>query len=66
MNKQDIRNMVINLLNDEHGVNALGYNGLRDFCNDNGWQDIIVVVDAQDDRFFLHEDVAEILSQVKV
>lgn len=66
MTKQDIRNMVINLLNDEHGVNALAYDGLNHLCVENNWNDIISAVGNQDGRVFLHEDDAENLLQIKV
>jgi hypothetical protein len=64
MNK--LRNILIDILNDEHGVNEIGFNGIQQICIENGWQDILAVVDhAESDidtkelRFWLGEDDAE-------
>lgn len=64
MNK--LRNTLIDILNDEHGVNETGFKGIEAICLELGWNDILDAVDhAESDidtkelRFWLGEDDAE-------
>ncbi len=70
MTKQTLRNMVINLLDDEDGVNESGYNGLDEICCENNWTDILTQVESAGrpgrGRFFLSEDASEQLRSVVV
>ncbi len=58
MNKTELRLTVIDLLDDENGVNEAGYRGLEKLCIENGFTDILDAVEAQDGRFYLGEDDA--------
>lgn len=66
MTKQTLRNTVINLLDDENGVNEAGYNGLDEICCENNWTDILTQVESVGGRFFLNEDASEQLRSVVV
>lgn len=66
MTKQTLRNTIIDLLDDENGVNEAGYNGIDEICLENNWQDILTQVDGTDGRFYLGEDEAEELRKVVV
>lgn len=61
MNKQQLRAMIIHLLNDDHGVNSSGHDGLLQICAENGWEDINKATEIYDNRFFLCEEDAEAL-----
>jgi hypothetical protein len=66
MTKPQLRKMIINLLDDENGVNSLGHDGLVQICVENGWEDINNATELQSDRAFLNEDDAIELLKVKV
>lgn len=59
MTTKQIRTLAIELLDDENGINAKGYDLLEDLLNETGNSDIVNAVDAQNGRFFLGEEVAE-------
>lgn len=64
MNKQELRQMVIDLLDDGDGVNAKGFAGLQRLCEENGWVDIMDCVKGCEGRAYLGEDDAEDLRAV--
>ena len=64
MNKQLLRNTIINLLNDENGVNSAGHDGIIKICNEMGWNDINRATELQSGRAFLMEEDAEKLLKV--
>lgn len=66
MTKQDLRNMIINLLDDEHGVNNEGHNGLEQLCRECGWEDINRATELQEDRAFMFEEDAADLRKVEI
>lgn len=66
MTKQLLRNTIINLLDDEHGVNDMGHDGILEICDENGWSDISRATELQDGRAFIGEEDAEELRQVTV
>ena len=41
MTKQNLRNTILNLLDDEHGINLSGYEGVSEVCCEHGWDDIL-------------------------
>jgi hypothetical protein len=63
MKDSELRIVVINLLDDENGVNETAYRGLEILCDEHGWIDIIEAVESADGRFYLGEDVADELRQ---
>lgn len=66
MTKQFLRNTIINLLDDEHGINSLAHDGVLQICDQNGWHDITEATELQDCRAFLNEDDADDLRKVVV
>jgi hypothetical protein len=66
MTKQLLRNTILNLLDEEHGINLAGYEGISEICCENGWDDITNKVEDANGRFYLGEDDAEELRQVEV
>ena len=66
MTKQELRLTVINLLDDEDGVNSIGHDGLVAICEENGWNDINEATELQEGRAFLWEADAERLRAVVV
>lgn len=66
MTKQTLRNTIIDLLDDDHGVNSKGHDGLVELCNENGWDDINRATELQEGRAFLGEEDAEDLRKVVV
>lgn len=66
MTKQFLRNTIINLLDDENGINSLAHDGILEICNENGWDDITKATELQNGRAFLNEDDAEDLKKVVV
>jgi hypothetical protein len=66
MTKQFLRNTIIDLLDDENGINSKAHDGVLEICNENGWNDINEATELQDGRAFLNEDDAEDLRQVVV
>ena len=69
MNK--LRQTIINLLDDEYGVNDKSFKGIMSLCEENSWQDILDLVEHEFDydndtiRHFLWEADAEILLTAK-
>jgi hypothetical protein len=66
MTKQFLRTLIINLLDDENGINMLAHDGVLQICNENGWHDITNATELQDGRAFLNEDDADDLRKVVV
>jgi len=64
--KQLLRDTIIHLLNDDHGVNSKAHDGLLEIIEQNGWQDINSATELQDDRAYLTEEDAEELLKIKV
>lgn len=58
--------MIIHLLNDDHGVNSSGHDGLVHICKENGWQDINDATEQYDNRYFLAEEDAERLLSANI
>jgi len=53
-----LRQLAIELLDDDDGVNSDGFDALVMLLQDNKCQDILDAVEASEDRFFLNEDDA--------
>jgi hypothetical protein len=66
MTKQFLRNTIIDLLDDENGINSKAHDGVFQICVENSWHDINESTDLQNGRAFLNEDDAEDLRQVVV
>lgn len=66
MTKQALRNTIINLLDDEDGINSLAHDGIVEICNENGWNDITEATELQEGRAFIWEEDAEKLRKVVV
>lgn len=66
MTKQLLRNTIINLLDDENGINDKAHDGVLEICEEHGWDDITKATELQEGRAFLNEDDAEELRQVTV
>jgi hypothetical protein len=64
MTKQTLRLTIINLLDDEQGINESGYKGIDELCCENGWMDITDNVNNANGRFYLGEDDADDLRAV--
>lgn len=62
------RELAIKLLNDENGINSDAYRTLEDiaFISPHNNNDIFNAVSAQDNRYFLNEDLAEKLLKENV
>jgi hypothetical protein len=65
MNKNQIRNLAISLLDDEHGISENGYNKLREVLVETENLDIVRATDAANGRYFISEDSAEYLKTVE-
>jgi hypothetical protein len=61
-----LRQAFINVLDDENGTNEQAFELIVGFCETNGWQDILDLVEVQDDRYYLWEADAEKLRQRKI
>jgi hypothetical protein len=66
MTKQSLRNTIINLLDDEDGINSKAHDGILEICNENGWNDITKATELQNGRAFIFEEDAEELRRVVV
>lgn len=66
MTKQLLRDTIINLLDDENGINDKAHDGVLEICEEYGWSDINQATELQDGRAFLNEDDAEELRKVKL
>ena len=59
MNKELLRNFIISVLNDDHGISEKSFAILNCIAEqDKSLRDIVLATDAYDDRFFLNEDDA--------
>lgn len=57
MNRKQLRALAIALLDDGDGINRKAYEQLREaLVSEGGCMDIISIVEAQNDRFFLPEE----------
>lgn len=61
MNETQLRNTIIDILDDEDGINVKAWNGIQALCDQYGWSDIFDIVECTDDRYYLGEDDAETL-----
>jgi hypothetical protein len=59
MKNEELRLLVINTLDDEHGVNEIAYKSIEALCDEQGWIDIIEAVRSSNGRHYLDEDVSE-------
>lgn len=66
MTKQTLRNTIINLLDDEHGISSAAYEGVDELCCENNWTDILTQTENANNRFFIGEDAAEELRKIVV
>lgn len=66
MTKQLLRDTIINLLDDENGINDKAHNGVLEICEEHGWSDINQATELQDGRAFIGEEDAEELRKVRV
>lgn len=66
MTKQLLRDTIINLLDDENGINDNAHDGVLEICEEHGWSDINRATELQNGRAFLNEDDAEELRKVRV
>ena len=65
MNKK-LREFIISVLDDENGISEKSFAILNQIAEqDETLHDILLATDAFDDRFFLNEEVATILSEKK-
>ena len=64
MEGQDFRSFVIDLLDDEAGINKTAWKALAEALTDEGNDDIVRAVKVQDRRFYLPAHAAEKLRQV--
>lgn len=60
-----VRNLALDLLDDEYGVNSRAWDSMIDWLDDEGCDDIIDVVDACEGRFYLTEENATMLREVQ-
>lgn len=63
MTNERIRTLIINLLDDEQGINDRGYTDLSTLAAETGNTDVIVLADCENNRWFLGEDDAEDLRE---
>lgn len=66
MTKQLLRDTIINLLDDENGINDKARDGIIQFCVDNEWHDIINAIETQNGRCYIGEDDADELREIPV
>lgn len=66
MTKQFLRNTIINLLDDEDGINSKAHDGILEICVENGWEDINRATNLESGRAFIYEEDAEELRKVVV
>ena len=58
MTNNNLRLFIINLLDDEHGVNQRAFPEIVALCNLHGWKDIMDAVTVDNHRAFLYEQDA--------
>lgn len=61
-----LRQTIINVLDDEHGINSRAHDCLAAICSHYGWEDINRATELQNGRAFLNEDDAEDLHKVAI
>lgn len=66
MTKQSLRTFILDLLDDDDGINEKAYQTVVELCVENGWEDICRAVESQDERVFIGEDDADELRKVVV
>lgn len=66
MTKQTLRDLIINLLDDENGINSNAHDSILIICKEHGWDDINRATELQEGRAFLWEADGEELRKVKV
>jgi hypothetical protein len=59
MTNNEIRQMIINLLDDDQGINGPGFDGIYILAKDTGNEDVVKFAKAQDGRWFIGENDAE-------
>ncbi len=59
-----VRNLALDLLDDEHGINRQAYKSLADWLDDEGCSDIVDAVDACEGRYYIAAETAQELRQV--
>ena len=62
---QAFRNLALDLLDDEHGVNKQAWKTLADMLDDEGCSDIVEAIAAKGGRFRLASETADALRAVK-
>ena len=64
MNQELLRNFIISILDDEHGISERSFSILNKIAeNDKSLRDIVLATDAYDDRFFLNEEDAAMFNK---
>ena len=59
MNKELLRNFIISVLDDDHGISERSFSILNKIAEqDKSLHDVVLAADAHDDRFFLNEEDA--------
>ena len=59
MNKELLRDFIISVLDDEHGISERSFSILNKIAEqDKSLHDVVLAADAYDDRFFLNEEDA--------
>lgn len=66
MNKKNIRQLAILLLDDENGINSEAYEALASILHETGNQDILDAVEANNGRYWIGEDDAQALKDKAV
>ena len=66
MNNEEFRQMIIDLLDDEHGINEKAFNRVSLLAENTGNDDIVSSTSATEGRWYLGEDDAEELRQVNI
>ena len=64
MEDQTLRNLAIDLLDDEHGINSQAWKILADMLYDTDAIDILDAVEATDGRYYIKTKVARQMRQV--
>jgi len=64
MDKQKVRSLAIELLDNENGINEAAYDILRDMLVETENEDVVNAVEATDGAFYIYEEDAEDLRKV--
>ena len=59
-----VRNLALDLLDDEYGINRQAFNQLADWLEDEECDDIVDAVDACEGRYYIDAEKAKELRQV--